>query len=303
MSRPLTPRKLNQHLLHVTGLGLCMVNRVRRGLIGYTSPRPFTSQQIERSVEYTLGVVKGWREALVKFAGVAEPFEGRRVLEVGPGFDLGTGLVVLAHGAKSYTAVDKHRLISKTPREFYLALLDRLNDLPGSAVARRVGERLADRRFSDEFAYVHDSAFSLNGLPDGGFDLFVSQAVLEHFDDVRASFARFRDKLAAGAMMLHKVDAGAHTSFLRTTDPLNHLRYSEPVWKLLRFTGSPNRLLMSDYARIMNELDFRDVRTVPSQIMDGDYVRRTRPHLASRFRSFPEDELGVKSFSLFAAKD
>jgi hypothetical protein len=50
--------------------------------------------------------------------------------------------------------------------------------------------------------------------------------------------------------MIHHMDARAHMRWFRDHDPLNHLRYSELVYRsLLSFDGAPNRLGATDFAQ------------------------------------------------------
>ena len=101
------------------GAGLGVANAVRHRVRGYRTPRTFSPTDVERNVDYVLGVVDTWRQAGL------DP-GGRRILEIGPGPDLGTGLVLLAFGANSYVAVDRFPLaLSETPR-FRTALSARL---------------------------------------------------------------------------------------------------------------------------------------------------------------------------------
>ena len=115
MVETIKPPKYPQFFLFAAGLCLRIVNNICRTVTGYTSPHPFFPKDIEQSVNYTIKVFANWEEALTSYTGDTQPFHNKHVLELGPGPDLGTGLVVLAYGAKSYTAFDKNKLIDKTP--------------------------------------------------------------------------------------------------------------------------------------------------------------------------------------------
>src|SRR5213594_909758 len=61
------------------GLGMGLANAVRHRVRGYRTPRPFSLDQVERSVDYVVDVVDRWRRQ-----GELH-LRGRRVLELGPG--------------------------------------------------------------------------------------------------------------------------------------------------------------------------------------------------------------------------
>ena len=305
MVETIKPPKYPQSFLFAAGLCLRIVNKIRRTVLGYTSPRPraFSSKHhIERNVNYSIKVVTNWEKTLISYTGEPTPFHNKHVLELGPGPDLGTGLVVLAHGAKSYTAFDKNRLIYKTPESFYDVLLDHLRALPGYTNAKAAVNNLHKGNFTEGFNYIWDPYFSLQKLPSKKYDVLVSQAVLEHLVDVRKIYEILYYKLTLNAVMVHEVDLGTHTALIRTMDPLNLLRYPDWIWNLLKFDGSPNRIRMSNYREILHLLKFKDIITTPITVLNTEYVRRTKPNLWSRFKDYPDEDIKTKSFHLLATK-
>lgn len=98
--------------------------------MGYKTPRAFSTNEIERSVDYCIEVVNNHESHLQKYTGSINPFAGKKVFEIGPGSDLGTGFCIIAKGAESYTALDKNKLVSQTPEVFYEILLNKLHDFP-----------------------------------------------------------------------------------------------------------------------------------------------------------------------------
>ncbi len=295
------PENIPNFFLFIIGFILRIINKIRHSIIGYTSPRPFSSRDIERSVNYTLNVVANWEKALINYIGGKHPFGNKHVLELGPGPDLGTGFVILALGAQSYTAIDKYELVSKTPENFYKVLFEQLKGYPTYKRAQTALGQFQKQGLSDYFSYTCKSSFSLE-FSFRKFDVLVSQAVLEHLDDVRKIFDTLRPALGTNAIMGHEVDLGTHTRWLRVLDPLNLLRYSDTTYKLLKFSGSPNRLRMCDYQDILDQLGFEKVKTRPLIVLSGDYVKEVKPSLYKTFRSYSNKELEVKSFYLLATK-
>ena len=63
MAKIIKPPKCNHLSLFLLGLGFRIVNKIRHVIIGYKSPRPFSTKEIGRSVSYYLRVVKNWEKA------------------------------------------------------------------------------------------------------------------------------------------------------------------------------------------------------------------------------------------------
>ncbi|GAH85029.1 unnamed protein product, partial [marine sediment metagenome] len=139
---------------------------------------------------------------------------------------------------------------------------------------------------NEDFQYIWNPCFDLKGLPFKKFDILVSQAVLEHLSDIRKTFDILYNKIVSSAIMVHEVGLGAHTGFIRNLDPLNHLRYSDLIWNLLRFDGSPNRIRMTEFRKIMIDLGFKKVRTKQIATLDKEYVKNSKPYLSNRFKEY-----------------
>ncbi|MEW6557425.1 MAG: methyltransferase domain-containing protein [Elusimicrobiota bacterium] len=303
MAEIIKPPEYNQLFLISLGLCLAIINKIRRTIIGYTSPRPFSIKEIERNVKYCLNAVHNWEEVLKIYTNSANPFTGKNVLELCPGQDIGTGIIILALGAKSYTAVDKNKLMYRTPSTFYNVLLNHLEKLPGYETAQKAAADFQKSEFNGSIRYIWDARFDLQQLSSEKFDILVSQAVLEHIVDIHAIFQILYFKLKPNAVMVHEVDLGTHTGFIRDLDPLNLLRYSDTVWNLVKFDGSPNRLRMTDYQNIFTELGFVKVETKQKMVLDSEYVKKVKPWLSAEFRKYPEYDIETKSFYLLAQKE
>jgi cyclopropane fatty-acyl-phospholipid synthase-like methyltransferase len=213
------------------------------------------------------------------YAGI--DWRDKRVLEIGPGPDLGTGAIVLARGAASYQAVDAFDNVNRSADSFYRALETRLE--------RRLDKsRLAFRQVT----------FPTLPEIDDTYDLIVSNATLEHVENVPAFFSRLRELTAPGCKMAHHIDAQTHTRIIRDRDPLNILRYGETVYRrLLWFPGAPNRLLADDYERAATNAGFEITGVLPRRVAHPDYLAKVQPALATSFR---DRDCSILSFTLVA---
>jgi SAM-dependent methyltransferase len=182
-----SPSRPGERLFHhLVGLAILVLNKLRHDVRGYRTPRPFSAQEVERAVAYDLGVVEHWMRALRGYVGEAVSLRDQRVLELGPGADLGVGLVLLAKGAASYHALE----------------------------ATRAGR-------NDRLDYRVRGDFDLRVLGGADVDFVFSQAVFEHFDDPDDVLARLADVVRPGAVLVAEIDLKTHTRWLRERDPLN----------------------------------------------------------------------------------
>ncbi|RCG30972.1 class I SAM-dependent methyltransferase [Sphaerisporangium album] len=258
------------------GLAMGLANAVRHRLRGYRTPRPFTTDEVGRSVDYVLGVVDQW----VKDGDL--DVGGRRVLELGPGPDLGTGAVLLSRGAASYTAADLFPLATGTNPAFYEEL------------GRRLGEPVDTGRIG-----YHVTKYPAMPGVEGPFDLVLSNAALEHFDDVPGTFARLAELVAPGGVMCHHIDGMVHMRGIRPRDPLNMLRYPGWLYRLMSFPGIPNRLRAADYLAAAVATGW-DARLVPVLVAPPAYVDWARSGLSRPYRD--AEDLALLTFTLVATR-
>jgi SAM-dependent methyltransferase len=298
--RIIKPKKFNWFFLYALGLALSFMNKIRHSLAGYKTPRPFSIAEIDRSIDYCLDVVNNWEKVLKYYTKDERPFYDKHVLEIGPGADLGTGLILLSLGAKSYCAFDKNELVSRTPKEFYNRLFEKIRCFPEYKSAKKIIEEFHETG-SDRFSYLYDKNFNLDVLQSNKYDILVSQAALEHLDDIQNAFSIIRNKLSHDGVMINEVDLSTHTRLIRDLDPLNILRYSDTIYNILRFIGSPNRLRMCDYYLILNQLGFKNIKTFPIINLDLNYTRWASKHLTHKFKNYPPHELNILSFYLLAS--
>ncbi len=93
---------------HLLGAGTQILKKLRqRCLPGYRSPRGLSIHDYERVIDYDLGVTERWLYYLRRFNHDRGLVPGQTVLEVGPGADLGNGLILLAQGLQHIPALIK----------------------------------------------------------------------------------------------------------------------------------------------------------------------------------------------------
>lgn len=281
-------------LFYVMGLAILFLNKVRYGVRGYREPRPFAPTDFERAIIYDRHVVDGWRGALHDYTG--RGIDGKAVLELGPGADLGSALFLLDAGAEQYITVDANRLIDQTPHRFYDELLKSLPH--ADSIKPELEKTLAGN--DDCIQYVVDPTFDLTKLATGSVDVTVSQAAFEHFSDVEKTIKQLSTVVKSGGVLVAEIDLMTHTGFLRDRDPLNIYRYSNLLYRLARFSGIPNRVRPQAYKDALERHGWYNVQITPIQTLSSKQVDDIRPGLADPFHDDPD--MGILTFLLLATK-
>ena len=297
MAEIIPPPEYGNRYLYWTGLLFMILNKFRHAVMGYRTPRTFSSADIGRNADYVIKVVNDHERKIQEYAGEDNPFWGKNVLEIGPGPDLGTGLCILAKGAKSYTALDKNKLITQTDDNFYEVLFNKIKDYPAYPSCLAAYNKFKNGKQNAGIKYIHDKDFVLKGIPEK-IDLLLSQAVLEHIDDIAGAFNKIRTELSEGACLSNLVDASSHTRYIRDIDPCNILRYSDFLYRLFKFNGTPNRLRAAQYEEMFTNLGFKNIKIIPGMILSSEYVDRVKPHLPGRFQS--DKSIDIISFYILA---
>lgn len=254
---------------------------------------------------------------------------GSRILELGPGDNLGVALKFLAAGAASVVCLD--RFYSKRnvehEKEIYQALRKRLSSEEKTRFDQAISltnniqfnpERLQSiyggtlETFADQLAQDYEA-----------FDLILSCAVLEEIYDPDPTFAAMARLLAPGGCLVHKIDLSDYGMFRNQgMHPLTFLTISEPVYKRMASdSGLPNRKRLGYYIEKMKEFgcqaNFFVTSVLPTGRLEpapeyipgkfnGDsgqrLVNQIRSRLASDFKSLDEEQLLIDGVLLVGRK-
>jgi len=269
-------------LYYFLGLIILFLNKIRYGIFGYKNPRNFSVKEIKKSVDYDLAVVKGWQEALKKYIGSNE-IKNKNILELGPGPDLGTGLILLASGAKKYNLLDLNNLAFSSPVQFYQELFKRLPANKIEFLEAQLALTMAKK--NDCLNYLVDKKFSFSALAKEKIDLIFSQAAFEHFSEVGKTIEELSEVAESGAILVAEIDLRTHTEFLVKRDPLNIYRYRDSIYNIFKFSGIPNRLRLNDYQEILEKNGWTDIRIYPLEVLSEEKFKKVKNNLAKKFKN------------------
>ncbi|MEQ1600145.1 MAG: methyltransferase domain-containing protein [Methylophilaceae bacterium] len=228
---------------------------------------------------------------------------GKHILEYGPGDLPGVALLMIAHGAESVVCVDRFPLVQLSEKN--LAVIQELLASLGKEAQQRAQNCMLEVNspaagFNPEFIRYHIDPNGLSGLRDQ-IDLVLSRAVLEHVNDLPATFNDMYVAMKRDAIAIHQVDLKSHG--LHLSNPLDFLYWSESLWQLMySHKGVPNRLRVNAYRAILAQTGFDIVTLEPTLLADTSDVSLVRPKIAESFRHISDQDLRWLGFWLVCRK-
>jgi hypothetical protein len=226
-------------------------------------------------------------------------FRGKVVLEYGPGDLPGVAALLVALGARKVYCVDRFPMVV-TSRKNQAVFRDLVAQSEGSQ-HDDIRDCLKDPTHpelgfsSDKIEYLV-RPHGLSGLVDE-VDLVISRAVLEHVDDLHATFVDMADAMRSGAAAIHLVDLRSHG--LHRHNPLDFLECPAWLWgAMFSHKGVPNRWRIDRYREIVRSLPVDVLMLEPTDCMDPQHVHEVRPRLAGPFKNISDGDLACLGFWL-----
>ena len=282
------PIQVNNSTNYLFGFIILMLKKVRHIVRGYTSTRGFSTHLVEKAVAHDLRAVKRWSAYLKKYNNNDDSvFKNKKILELGPGADLGVGLFLLAEKAENYTAVDVYNFIRSTPPELYEHLFEYLEE---SGLDNEIVEglklqlELSKENQSERLNFQHIEDFDLSVFPKSNFDLVVSNSAFEQFDDPARTISQLSKIVKSGAKFIALINLKTHTKVISNRDPLNIYRYNNSIYQWLRFKGSSNRMRPYEYENALKLHDWTDIKIFPRILLKKDYLEKVNHTLNKKFR-------------------
>ena len=295
-------------------------SRYRLGLAAHYSGATHSRVDIEGSVRYIHAVAQDY----LHYAGVDDDFlHGKRILEIGPGDNLGVGLLLLARGAASYVAVDRFQPQADDHKNqlIYRRLYDELSTAEKARTADVVkaannGATLAGDRLS---AHYNCSIEGLKErIAESEFDVILSRAVLEHVYDLDAAWENMVGLLSPTGQMWHKVDFRNH-DFYNEFHPLRFLTVPRHIWRCVSQPDPTLNRHRLDKYKMLSDVHFQKIRIFYTHLLqhpeliphpeaielgrefeqsDWESVQAIRPKLTAEFDGLSDLELLVSGIFL-----
>lgn len=280
---------INRSLL---GLGK---SPTERGIPNSAEQKSSPKQQITNPVNYTLQdtnptriledanySLKIARSYIDNMPGGRDFIKGKSVVELGPGVNFGTALILVCWGAESVTVSD--RFLSEFQTDYHTPvykaiiklLLDDNRDCDIQPIRDVVdaGGYQTSRLKCDKNA-LEDLA---THYPDT-FDITLSNAVFEHLYHPLKALNSLYLSMKHGGIGLHQVDFRDHRDFSK---PLEYLLFDEFSFHEMlreRHCECGNRIRPDEMHAMFEHIGFNKVEFTPNMWADKEYQKDLLPRL------------------------
>ena len=267
----------------------------------------------------------------LRYSGLTpEQLEGKQILELGFGDNVGVALKFSAAGAARVVCVDKFYSSrdAQREREIYQALRERLSEAErerfDKAVDLRDGIKFDEARLRVVNGLDLEQAATVLTKDSLSFDIVISRAVIEEIFEPKNFFQAADRVLARGGLSLHKIDLSDYGIFADGgMHPLTFLTIPDWIYdRMATDSGIPNRKLIGYYKQQMKELGYSarflitgiagrgSVEPHKEQVELGpDYgkdtiaiIEQIRPRLCRQYRDLPAEELLINGIFVVAEK-
>jgi len=262
---------LKNAFFYIIGIGFLFLAKSRNFLQGYAS-RSFDISEVDKCIDYDIHVVDHWLSHLQEYTHDANFFVGKRVLELGPGDDLGTGLYLLSKGCSQYDACDIHDLVTSTSDSFYEQFLKKIAAINSQADIDFLKEQLKEAKIGNpsrlNYQVRHDFDI-VSAFGESTVDLVFSQSAFECFDDIDTTISHLSVVCKPGAVLVAEIDVRTISRWIRYKDPNNIYRYPRWLFNLFSFRGIPNRLRPYHYKEAFERAGWTDISIIPLAKLDS----------------------------------
>jgi SAM-dependent methyltransferase len=207
---------------------------------------------------------------------------GKIVLELGPGINFGSTLILACKGAKVIVA---DRFLAPWEKYYHPQLYSLLKDwiqknMPEADVTP-LERILSQGKYCEEIILCYSSPLEdLSVIPETSVDIVFSNAVLEHLYDPLAAFRNLARISKPFALGIHQVDFRYHQMMDR---PLEFLLLSDSDFakKFEEVHGEcGNRYRPHEYKDLFEKVGFQ-VKFEPSLYVEDAYIKEFIPRLRS----------------------
>lgn len=266
--------------------------------------KPDASREaIERDVAYALKIGTEYIELL---AGGNLPVAGASILELGPGHNYGSVLVLACSGA-SVAVADRFPVQwdEDYHPSFYKALRERLDDLHPQFLTAPIARCVEASGTEDVVRVVASPAEHLEGVEDESIDIVFSNAVLEHTESPAGMARELYRITRSGGYGIHQVDFRDHRDFSR---PLEYLLLGADDFERMfaeRHGECGRQIRHYEMRELFKKAGFKVAGFDANWIAQDRYLDDFLPRLQasqSAYRDVPRSELRTISGRFFLHK-
>jgi SAM-dependent methyltransferase len=264
-------------------------------LPGNHQRRATSPEQLRRDVAYALQCGQYYLSEARQYLG---SLTGRQVLEVGPGINYGSVMVLACYGMKPIVA---DRFLAPWEdayhRRFYTQLADELARTNSSADVSALRALVEEGGYLDTVIRRVASPLEAIPLPADSIELVFSNAVVEHLSNLDKSFKQLYRITRRGGLGMHQVDFRDHRDFSR---PLEYLLLEQEEFQKI-FEGSHtecgNRYRPDEVLAWIEQAGFEVLSFHATERSTSTYLNAFLPRLhaatASRYRHLQARDLEV----------
>jgi hypothetical protein len=259
----------------------------------------------------------------------------KTIAELGPGDSIGIGIAALLSGCDHYNAFD---VIEYSSRDTNLQILNDLIDLflkredipddsefplvkpalksyafPSHILSNTLNDSLSTSRINAIKSAILNYGkhgpisiaycapwFNVDNISEQSIDLIYSQAVLEHVDDLAATYQSMHSWLSPKGFMSHQIDFTCHT----TANYWNgHWTYNDMLWTLIRGRRPYllNREPYSTHVDLQTRIGFKLLDSIK---VYGDILKPglQRTRLPKRFAGMSDEDFSTSSALIVSTK-
>jgi len=222
---------------------------------------------------------------------------GKKILEYGPGDMPAVALLYYAMGAEKVYCVDRFPLIYFS--EFNAAVLNEL--IAQMAIEYQQRAKSCFNHYGDPKSGLKKDCIEYitneNGLSrlNNEIDIICSRAVLEHVNDLCATFKDMDMAIKPEGVIVHKVDLKSHG--MHRINPLDFLTWPDVLWHLMYSKkGVPNRWRLNQYRKVLANTKLKLELIESIEKCNKIDIDEVRPYLAKQFVGLSDDDLSCLSF-------
>ncbi len=233
----------------------------------------------------------------IEKSAISEYLNDKTLLEYGPGDTAGVALLMYAHGARKVYCVDRFPLanFSDFSLSVFSSLFSKLEgDVRHRAEACFNEQGTPSSGFDTRAIEYLVKSNGLSGLKNE-VDIVFSRAVLEHVNDLSATFEDMYEALVNNGVSIHQVDLKSHG--LHKRNSLDFLTWPDTLWHLMySHKGVPNRYRVNAYKELIDKSGFQLRLLAHTLLAQDSELTEVRPYLIDRFKGLSDEDLSWLGF-------